>query len=193
MHQACLIAVMIPINIAHHRPENFLKTSWDFFFDIFCDPVYTIIKVELYRWQGHVTMSKGQPTCVTPSNSCSAFPGRLTQTQLPELSHSMLWKKESMWTPFIFRTKLHLKEMPFTVTLSYFNAWYTVFLSHQYFTDDDKGYPEILLACLWPCILVIPIINRCFLALSHPRHSQGSRNILDFPPWCWWNSAQHTK
>lgn len=32
MHQACLIAVMMPINIAHHRPENFLKTSWDIFF-----------------------------------------------------------------------------------------------------------------------------------------------------------------
>lgn len=44
------------------------------------------------------------------------------------------------------------------------------------FTDNDKGYPEILLTCLRPCFLVIPIINRCFLALSHPRHSLGSRN-----------------
>lgn len=61
------------------------------------------------------------------------------------------------------------------------------------FTEDDKGYPDFPLACLWPCLLVLPIINRCCLARSHPRGSQGSRNILDFPPWCWWRSAQPTK
>lgn len=47
-------------------------------------------------------------------------------------------------------------------------------------TEDNEGYPEILFACLWPCFLGTPIINRCFLAISHRRWSQGSRHILDF-------------
>lgn len=77
-----------------------------------------------------------------------------------------------------FHLSQHLKEMSFTMTQSYFNALHRVFFCLiNNLTDDDKRCLEIQLPCQWSCFLVIPIMSRCFPALSTARHSQGKQKL----------------
>ena len=71
-----------------------------------------------------------------------------------------------------FHLSWHLKGMSFTMTPSYSNALQNVFFCLINNLTDDKRCLEIQLACLWSCCLIIPIISRCFPALSTSRHTQ---------------------
>ena len=58
------------------------------------------------------------------------------------------------------------------MTPSYSNALQNVFFCLINNLTDDKRCLEIQLACLWSCCLIIPIMSRCFPALSTSRHTQ---------------------
>ena len=76
-----------------------------------------------------------------------------------------------------FHLSWHLKGMSFTMTPSYSNALRNVFFCLINNLTDDKRCLEIQLACLWSCSLIIPIMSRCFPALSTSRHTQRTIKV----------------
>lgn len=112
------------------------------------------------------------------ANSC-AIATRITETQLPELCPTASCGRKNQCRLHSFSgqndtskrcpsRQLYLISMLARLHSCLINI----------FTDDDKGYPDFPLACLCPCLLVLPFIDRCCLGSLAPEAHKGTETFL---------------